>query len=121
VPPLLTPDTAAEFAQVHSTGHDMVMGGPSRFGLGFQVPADTQPYLSARTFGHDGAGGCWGFADPGTGLGFGYTRRRLSWPGGPGDDSAQLARAARACAASRSVTGPGGRLVRAAGVDHPIG
>jgi CubicO group peptidase (beta-lactamase class C family) len=97
-PPLLTPDTAAEFAQVHSSGHDMVMLCPSRFGLGFQVPADEQPYLSARTFGHDGGSGSWGFADPYTALGFGYIRRRVTHPGGLGDDSAQLARAARRCA-----------------------
>jgi CubicO group peptidase (beta-lactamase class C family) len=93
--PLLAPDTVAEWAQIHSTGHDLVMRRPSRFGLGFQLPGEDQPYLSARAFGHNGSGGSWGFADPRTGIAFGYTRRRVAHDG---DDSGTLARTAQACA-----------------------
>ncbi|MFF2197741.1 serine hydrolase domain-containing protein, partial [Streptomyces sp. NPDC058157] len=34
--PLLQPDTAAEFARIHSEGKDLVGGGPKAYGLGFQ-------------------------------------------------------------------------------------
>jgi CubicO group peptidase (beta-lactamase class C family) len=99
LPALLAPETLAEFTQIHSAGHDLTLACPSRYGLGFQLPGDAQPYLSARTFGHDGGGGSWGFADPSTGLAFGYVRRRMTSPGGLAADAHLLARAARACAA----------------------
>lgn len=100
LPAILTAETREEFAQIHSVGHDLTMACPSRYGLGFQLPGDTQPYLSARAFGHDGGGGCWGFADPSARLAFGYVRRRMTNPGGLGPDAHLLARAARACAAA---------------------
>ena len=108
--PLLSADTVAEWAQLHSAGHDLVLRRPSRFGLGFQVPGEDQAYLSARAFGHSGSGGSWGFADPRTGIAFGYTRRHVSKDG---DDSGTLARAAQACtAATAAVSVP---FPRAAG------
>ncbi|BEL03015.1 serine hydrolase domain-containing protein [Actinoplanes sichuanensis] len=93
--PVITRATAVEWAQIHSTGHDLVMGRPSRFGLGFQLPGEERPYLSARTFGHDGGGGCWGFADPRTGTAFGYTRRNVV---SDRDESGALARVVQECA-----------------------
>lgn len=101
LPALLTAKTLGEFAQIHSAGHDLTLACPSRYGLGFQLPGDAQPYLSARTFGHDGGGGSWGFADPSTRLAFGYVRRRMTSPGGLGVDAHSLARAARTCAADQ--------------------
>ncbi|MCX5063722.1 beta-lactamase family protein [Streptomyces sp. NBC_00201] len=101
LPALLAAETQEEFAQIHSVGHDLTLACPSRYGLGFQLPGDAQPYLSARTFGHDGGGGSWGFADPSTRLAFGYVRRRMTNPGGLGPDAHLLARAARACAAGQ--------------------
>lgn len=101
LPALLAAETREEFAQIHSVGHDLTLACPSRYGLGFQLPGDAQPYLSARTFGHDGGGGSWGFADPSTRLAFGYVRRRMTNPGGLGPDAHLLARAARACAAGQ--------------------
>ncbi|SDS54948.1 CubicO group peptidase, beta-lactamase class C family [Actinoplanes derwentensis] len=98
-PPVITNKTAAEWAQIHSTGHDLVMGRPSRFGLGFQLPDEERPYLSARTFGHDGGGGCWGFADPRTGTAFGYTRRNVV---SDGDEAGSLARVVQECALNTS-------------------
>jgi CubicO group peptidase (beta-lactamase class C family) len=56
-----------------SAGPDRVLGRASRFGLGFQL---TQPEralgTNARSFGHFGAGGSLGFADPAARLAFGY-------------------------------------------------
>jgi CubicO group peptidase (beta-lactamase class C family) len=54
-------------------GDDIVLQRPTRFGLGFQL---TQPERrlgpNPRTFGHFGAGGSLGFADPDARVAFGY-------------------------------------------------
>ena len=42
------------------------------WGSGFQLDSPARRYLGARSFGHDGAGGQVGFADPGRKIGFGY-------------------------------------------------
>ncbi|WP_405012830.1 serine hydrolase domain-containing protein [Kitasatospora sp. NBC_01539] len=96
--PLLKHDTAAEFAQIHSIGYDVVLRRHSAFGLGFVALADTYPALGAGAFGHSGAAGALGFADPGTGLAYGYTRRRFAYPAGTAPENAALIRAVHAAA-----------------------
>ncbi|MET8676242.1 serine hydrolase domain-containing protein [Streptomyces sp. NPDC004647] len=98
LPPLLTPDTAAAVAQIQSVGHDLVLREHSEFGLGFRTMGDKHPYLGAGAFGHGGAGGSLAFADPRTGLGFGYIRQRFPFPGGAGPEALALAAAVRTCA-----------------------
>ena len=57
-----------------SAGPDAVLGRPSRFGLGFQLTQPERPLgPSPNAFGHFGAGGSLGFADPDAGLSLGYT------------------------------------------------
>jgi CubicO group peptidase (beta-lactamase class C family) len=60
-----------------SAGPDLVLRRASRFGLGFQL---TQPQAplgpNPRSFGHFGAGGSLGFADPDARLAFAYTMNR---------------------------------------------
>ncbi|SED42535.1 CubicO group peptidase, beta-lactamase class C family [Streptomyces sp. 3213] len=93
--PLLKPDTVAEFGQLHSAGHDLITGTHRAYGLGFQATASTwYPFLSAGTIGHSGAGGSQAFADPRTGLTYGYTRRRFTLPGGPAPENLRLVQAA---------------------------
>jgi CubicO group peptidase (beta-lactamase class C family) len=75
-PPLLDAATIAEFSTLHSTGKDLVGGERHQYALGFQAKGAAYPFLSARAFGHDGSAGSEGFADPSTGVAFGYTRRR---------------------------------------------
>lgn len=82
--PLLKPDTAAEFARIHSEGNDLVGGAAKAFGLGFQSYGSRFPALGAGAFGHGGAAGSLGFADPRQGFAYGYTRRRFAFPGGAG-------------------------------------
>ena len=54
-------------------GDDLVLGRPSRFGLGFQLTQPERPIgRTASGFGHFGAGGSVGFCDPGESLAFGY-------------------------------------------------
>jgi len=74
---LLRPETLQRAITEASSGPDAVLGRPSRFGLGFQL---TQPERllgpNPRAFGHFGAGGSLGFADPDAGLAFGYIMNR---------------------------------------------
>jgi len=97
--PLLKQDTVAEFGQIHSAGHDMITGTHRAYGLGFQATASTwYPFLSAGTIGHSGAAGSQAFADPRTGLTYGYTRRRFALPGGPAPENIRLVQAAHQAA-----------------------
>jgi CubicO group peptidase (beta-lactamase class C family) len=60
-----------------SSGPDFVLGRPSRFGLGFQLTQPERPLgPNPRSFGHFGAGGSLGFADPDTQLAFAYVMNR---------------------------------------------
>lgn len=57
-----------------SAGPDFILRRPTRFGLGFQLNRPERPLgAGPRNFGHFGAGGALGFADPGTQLAFAYT------------------------------------------------
>jgi CubicO group peptidase (beta-lactamase class C family) len=96
--PLLTPATQAAFAQIHSSGEDLVLRMQAAFALGFQNLAKTVPSASAAAFGHSGAGGSMAFADPRTGIGFGYTRRRFRFMADPRTDVLTLTRTLRECA-----------------------
>jgi CubicO group peptidase (beta-lactamase class C family) len=76
----LAEDVLAQAIAVASSGPDRVLGRVSRFGLGFQLTHPDRPLgHGPRSFGHFGAGGSLGFADPDARLGFGYTMNR----GGP--------------------------------------
>jgi CubicO group peptidase (beta-lactamase class C family) len=87
---LVGPATLARLAAVASaTGEDATLLIPTRFGLGFMKSMDNrrQPpgrqesaILSETAFGHVGAGGSLGFADPEAQLAFGYSMNRM----GPG-------------------------------------
>ena len=71
---LLSDDTLSRATREAAAGHDLILERPSRFGLGFQLTQPERPMgPSPRAFGHFGAGGSVGFADPDNHLGFGYT------------------------------------------------
>ncbi len=74
---LLGPNTVKAACVTQSEGTDFVLGLPSRYGLGFALP----PWLPApcppTAFGHVGAGGSMTFADPESGLAFGYVMNRM--------------------------------------------
>ena len=56
-------------------GHDLVLQMETRFGLGFMLTQDRAGARfgpNAGAFGHPGAGGSLGMADPEAGVGFGY-------------------------------------------------
>ncbi|MGW1681843.1 hypothetical protein [Saccharopolyspora sp. NPDC002376] len=95
---MLKPDTAAEFAQLHSVGYDVVSRAHKAFGLGFAALVDTYPVLGQGAFGHSGAAGSQAFADPRSSLAYGYNRRRFAFPGGAAPENARLIRAVHAAA-----------------------
>ncbi|MGP3932107.1 serine hydrolase domain-containing protein [Nonomuraea sp. KM88] len=78
-PPLLKADTVGEFSMLHSTGADLVRGDQGNYAVGFQAKGLRYGFLSANAFGHDGSAGSESFADPATGIAFGYTRRRFGF------------------------------------------
>jgi CubicO group peptidase (beta-lactamase class C family) len=60
-----------------SAGMDFVLARPARFGLGFQLTQPERPLgPNPRSFGHFGAGGSLGFADPDARVSFGYAMNR---------------------------------------------
>jgi hypothetical protein len=78
------------------------------FALGFQATADIwHPFLGAGTFGHSGAGGSQAFADPRSGLAYGYARRRIAFPGGAAPENQRLVRAVHTAALARGRVGEG--------------
>jgi CubicO group peptidase (beta-lactamase class C family) len=95
-PPLLRPATVAEFSMLHFTGKDLVGGERHQYAVGFQAKGTAYPFLSARAFGHDGSAGSEAFADPRTGVTFGYTRRRATF----GFEAPEVTRLAAAVAHS---------------------
>ncbi|WP_245548882.1 serine hydrolase [Nocardia exalbida] len=57
---------------------DLVLHTKSRYHLGFRKSRGSFRFGSdKRAYGTTGLGGSFGFADPATGLGFGYTMNRL--------------------------------------------
>ena len=63
-----------------SYGDDLVLGVPTRFGLGFMLRQESHAggrCLGTGAFGHPGAGGSLAFADPEQRLGFGYVMNRM--------------------------------------------
>ncbi|MFH9814727.1 serine hydrolase domain-containing protein [Streptomyces sp. NPDC017230] len=55
-----------------SAGPDRVLVVGTRFGLGYMLHGSASPLLSPGSFGHPGRGGALGFADPESGIAFGY-------------------------------------------------
>ena len=82
---LVGADTIARMGQVSMATHlDETLRVPTRFALGYMKSMDNRRrglagnmILSERAFGHVGAGGSIGFADPSCGLSFGYTMNRM--------------------------------------------
>jgi CubicO group peptidase (beta-lactamase class C family) len=70
---VLSPEIVAHAAQPHVDGDDLMLQRHTRFGLGFQLTMPERPLgPSPHAFGHFGAGGSLGFADPDARVAFGY-------------------------------------------------
>ncbi|WP_225809040.1 serine hydrolase domain-containing protein [Streptomyces spinosus] len=69
---LFTPRTMELARAEEAAGPDRVLVVNTRFGLGHMLHGAASPLLTPGSFGHPGRGGALGFADPDTGIAFGY-------------------------------------------------
>ena len=78
-PQLLPRNAIAAATAEQSRGRDAILQTEVAFGSGFILSGAAQDlrFGSERGFGHPGAGGSIGFADPSEGLGFGYVTSRM--------------------------------------------
>jgi CubicO group peptidase (beta-lactamase class C family) len=67
--------------------YDECLRAPVRFSLGFMKPNETIDFAHPTAFGAPGAGGAMGYADPESGIGYGYVTNRMgtSLQGDPRD------------------------------------
>jgi CubicO group peptidase (beta-lactamase class C family) len=96
-PRILSPQTVAEVTQIQAVGDDLVLRCPTRYGIVFQKADGRLPFGSHQAFGHDGAGGSAGVADPWHGIAYAWIPRRMSFPGGGDLRGLGLARVLRDC------------------------
>ncbi|MGW2933817.1 serine hydrolase domain-containing protein [Streptomyces sp. NPDC001156] len=69
---LFAPRTLEHARTEASAGPDRVLVVTTRFGLGYMLHGSASPLLASGSFGHPGRGGALGFADPESGIAFGY-------------------------------------------------
>ncbi|GGX22029.1 hypothetical protein GCM10010353_41380 [Streptomyces chryseus] len=74
---LFAPATLTLARTEESAGPDRVLVVGTRFGLGFMLHGSAAPLLAPGSFGHPGRGGSLGFADPESGIAFGYVTNGL--------------------------------------------
>jgi CubicO group peptidase (beta-lactamase class C family) len=75
---ILTPESIARASAEQAIGRDVVLGVKTRWGLGFALTMPETPLgPNPRAFGHPGAGGSLGFADPDAQVGFGYVMNQM--------------------------------------------
>jgi CubicO group peptidase (beta-lactamase class C family) len=94
---LLDDDTVAAARAEAVKGPDACLTIDTRFGMGFMLDGEFTPMLSSRSFGHPGAGGSLGYADPEAKVGYGYVMNQMG--GGLAGDprTIGLNAAVRAC------------------------
>ena len=97
MPRILSAETIAHVTQIQAVGDDLILRCPTRYGIVFQKTDDRLPFGSHQAFGHDGAGGSVGVADPWHGIAYAWIPRRMSCPGGGDLRGLGLAGAARGC------------------------
>ena len=74
---LLSEDTLERAIEVQSEGPDSVLIFPIPFAHGFMRHSQMSPFAGERSFGHYGAGGSVGFADPDRRLAVGYVMNKM--------------------------------------------
>lgn len=75
---LLSDEQVARAIEPQTSGSDSVlMEMDLQYGLGFMLPSSLMLLGNARNFGHFGAGGSVGMADPDNQIGFGYVMNKM--------------------------------------------
>jgi CubicO group peptidase (beta-lactamase class C family) len=96
---ILSPDTVERARAVQSQGRDKIIILRTCFGLGYGLAEMLPPACGPASFGHSGAGGSIGFADPESQLAFGYVMNRMKLGMGVDDRGAALVEALYRCTA----------------------
>jgi hypothetical protein len=94
---LLGSGTIARVSQEQVSGIDRVLNAQMAFAAVFMKPQQRIPFGSYRAFGHDGAGGALGYADPMYDLAFGYIPMPMQYPGGADEKGVDLSAIVREC------------------------
>lgn len=97
--PGLDPGTVETMGRQQQWGLDRITNQMMCFAVVFMKPQPRMPFASWRAIGHDGAGGALGYADPGTGVAFGYIPQPMQPPGGCDPRAVELSRLLRRCLA----------------------
>lgn len=76
---LVSSESIQVFSDLWFEGNQVASGDPMRSALGYHLfsPESREFGISERAFGHAGAGGSLGFADPASGLSFGLVKNQL--------------------------------------------
>jgi CubicO group peptidase (beta-lactamase class C family) len=96
---ILTADTVAAATAERAAGVDRILRVPVRIGTGFGLPTPDAFWYTPTAFGFPGYGGSLGFADPATGLAFGYVMNHVQ-EGVPDRRAANLLEAVRSAMAA---------------------
>ncbi|NUS17734.1 MAG: beta-lactamase family protein [Streptomyces sp.] len=96
-PRLFAPATVTAARTAESEGPDRVLVVNTLFGLGYMLHGPAAPMLGPGAFGHPGRGGSLAFADPGTGIGFGYVTNGMQRNVTADPRAQTLVRALREC------------------------
>ena len=75
---LIDDATAAMASAEAVNGPDAVLVFPSQFGMGFMLDGTLTPMFGPKSFGHAGAGGSLGYADPDANIGYGYVMNQMA-------------------------------------------
>ncbi|WP_454299526.1 serine hydrolase domain-containing protein [Salana multivorans] len=98
--PAVGRETLDTMAQEHVYGVDRILHAEMAFGVVFMKPQPRIPFASHLAFGHDGAGGGLGYADPMYGLAFGYIPQRMAFQEDANSRSVLVSGVLRRCAAN---------------------
>jgi CubicO group peptidase (beta-lactamase class C family) len=94
---LIDDDTVRRASAEAVNGSDAILVFPSQFGMGFMLHGSLTPMFGPTSFGHAGAGGSLGYADPEAGIGYGYVMNQMA-SGIAGDPrTINLTEAIRSC------------------------
>ena len=74
---LLSADMVERARAERVNAPDMSLVLPTRFGAGFMLDTPFAPLLTPESFGHPGAGGSLGYADPTNEVGYGYVMNEM--------------------------------------------
>lgn len=93
---LFNDETVKRASTEQCNDRDEVMGIRTRFGLGFYLYVEGANMIQDGVFGHGGAGGSIGFADPKADIGFGYVMNKMQMVGDDDPRTVGLAEAVHA-------------------------